>query len=163
MSKQLITRVDDDLKILGDAIMLARGETMQTVLHQAYFDYILSHAGTEDLLQSVYSYVVERQKADLAPLVEKMSELRNAQAVEEMKQKELLDKYTEVCGDAKGKKLLEVVSRRLHYENPRVAVIDVMIDNQYLFQKFFSITPDDDENKLIDTALTMARIYSSKK
>jgi hypothetical protein len=38
-----------------------------------------------------------------------------------------------------------------------------MIDNQYLFQKFFLITPDDDENKLIDTALTMARIYSSKK
>ena len=56
----------DDVKIMIDAIIRARGESLQEVLTQLPIGYIVEYAGTmgsnESLLLAAYSYITERQK-----------------------------------------------------------------------------------------------------
>ncbi|MCL2460704.1 MAG: hypothetical protein FWF19_05075 [Euryarchaeota archaeon] len=163
MSKQIIFRVDDDLKILADAIMAARGENQQSVLDQAYRDYVFEHAGdVDDLLQVVYSYVTERQRADIIPLLEKMEQQQSAKAAEEAKQAELMEQYDKICATKPGKQLLDILARRLQRDEPRYAFADVFQDNVKLFREMFKTGEDNDDNKLIDTAMSMARIHTTQ-
>ena len=166
MTKQLIARIDDDLKILMDAIMAVRGETQQIVLHQACIDYVVKSAETvpngAELLQSVYSYVIERQKSDIAPLLEKIEKQQSEIAAEEAKQVELMEQYNKVSATEKGKKLLNVLARRLQYDDPRNAILDIFIDDPDVFRDVFELDSTDDENQLITTAMIMARIHTTQ-
>ena len=166
MSKQIIIRVDDDLKVIADAIMLVRGETQQSVLEQAYRNYVFAHVADannyEDLLQAVHSYVIERQRSDIAPLLEMVEQQQVVKAAEEAKKAELITQYDKICATKPGKQLLDILARRLQRDEPRPAFLDVFQDNAKVFREMFKTGENDDDNKLVDTAMSMARIHTTQ-
>ena len=164
--KQVAARIDDDMKIFADALMLVCGDSQQEVLAQAYTDYVFSRVGTvpntRDLLPAVYSYVIERQRAGIAPLIEKMEQHQAAKAAEEVQQQELMEQYRGVSATTKGRKLLNTLARRLQYDNPRSAILDIFIDDPHVFREVFTVGPTDDDNDLVSTAMSMARIHTTQ-
>ena len=60
MSKQEIARINDDIKIFADALMLVYGDSQQELISQAYTDYVFNRVGmdpgTLDLKQGLLSY-----------------------------------------------------------------------------------------------------------
>ena len=163
LSKQIIIRVDHDLKVLADTIMKVRGETQQEVLNQAYIDYILKHVGSthnrDELLHATYTYVTDCQREYLTPLLEKMEEFQVAKAAEEAKQVELMELYHKVMADRSGKKLLCVLVKRLDYPEQFRAFSDLYTDNEALMKRLFEI---DDDNEIIKTSITLARIHTTQ-
>ena len=166
MSKQVTVRVDDDIKMFADTIMRVCGESQQDVMAQAYTDYVFTRVGitpgTCDLLPAVYSYVIDRQKEIIAPLFEKMEKYQAAKAAEEAQQTELMELYQAACATSQGRKLLNSLARRLQYDDPRNAIIDIFIDDPNTFREVFTVNPTDDENDLVTTAMVMARIHTTQ-
>ena len=166
MSKQVIARIDDDIKTFVDALMFVYGDSQQDLISQAYTNYVFTRVGTDpgtlDLLPAVYSSVLERQKAGIAPLTEKMEKYQAAKAAEEAQQQELMEQYQTVVRTAQGKRLLNVLARRLQYDNPRSAILDVFIDDPDTFREVFAGKSSDDDNQLVTTAMTMARIHTTQ-
>jgi len=164
MAKQILIRVDDEIKIIADAIMKVRGETQQIILERAYIDYVFEHinsVGTNngDLLQTTYNYVIERQKADIAPLLAKMEEYQITKAAEEAKQVELMELYNKVINDATGKNLLDIFVRRLDYQDQYRAFSDMYVDNEKLMQRLFEMS---DDNEIIKASISLARIHTTQ-
>ena len=166
MSKQVMARVDDDIKIFADALMLVCGDSQQGILAQAYTDYVFDRVGTVpgtlDLLPAVYSCVLERQKAGIAPLTEKMEKYQAQKAAEEAEQQELMEQYQAIHATAGGKRLLNALVRALQRSDSRLAVTDVFEYDPKLFREVFTINSDDDENDLVTTAMIMARIHTTQ-
>jgi len=166
MTKQVIFRVNDDVKIMVDAIMRARGESLQEVLTQLLIGYIVEYAGTtgsnDSLLLAAYSYITERQKADIAPLLEKMEEYHRVKANEETKQIELMETYNRVKESKQGTSLLEILARRLQRDDPYAAISDVYLDNYKLMQEFFNANGTTNDNEIVTLCLSLARIHSTQ-
>jgi hypothetical protein len=166
MTKQLLFRVDDNVKIAVDAILSVRRESLQELLNRLLLGYIVEHAGTtgnnDALLLAIYSYVTEQQKADIAPLLEKMDEYHLAKATEETKQQELIDTYNHVKEGENGSKLLEILARRLQRNDPLAAISDVYVDNYGFIQALLNANNDIDDNEIIMLCLSLARIHSTQ-
>ena len=159
-------RVEDDLKVLADAIMEACGENLQSVMHNAYKHYIFDHVGVvsdADLLHAVHAYVIAQQKSSIAPLLERVEEHEKIKALSEAKQAELMTSYEEILATKQGRNLLDILARRLQRDEPRNAFADVFFDNELIFRETFTVDENDDENKIIDTAMSMARIHTTQQ
>ena len=166
MSKHLTVRVDDEMKMLGDAIMEVCKESQQDILSQAYTDYVFSRVGvvpgTRELLPIAYAFIAQKQKVAIAQLHERMEHYESEKAAEEAQKIELMDQYNTVCETPEGRKLLNVLARRLQRDDSRVAVADVFEDDPDSFREVFTINPDDDDNDLVTTAMIMARIHTTQ-
>ena len=166
MSKQITARVDDELKMLADAIMSICGDTLQEVLAQAYTKYVFDRVGvvpgTADLLPEVYSYFVEKQRADIAPLQGRMEQYQSVKAEEEAQQIELMAQYQAVSATVQGRKLLNALVRALQRSDSRLAVADVFEYDPDTFREVFTVNPNDDENDIVTTAMIMARIHTTQ-
>ena len=168
MSKQLIFRIDDDIKILGDVIMKVRGESQQDVLAQLYINYVIEHAGSigtidnNNLLPATYDYVIKRQRADIAPLLKQMEEYQRTKAIEEAKQIEFMNTYTLIKKNKDGIKLLDMLARRLQRDDPYAAISDVLADNYDAMQELFNIAKTLDDNEIVMLCLTLAHIHTTQ-
>jgi hypothetical protein len=165
MSKQIIIRVDDDLKVLGDAVLRVQGVTQQEVIEALYKKYIfdtIDCTWEEEALMAAYDYVIKRQQADIAPLLAKMEEYQLTKAHEEAREAELMELYSTVRATKNGKKLLDVLSRRLQSDNPRYAISDVYQDNFTLVHQLFNMNENDDGNEIISMCMILARIHTTQ-
>ena len=164
--KQILARVGDDIKTAGDAIMALRGETQQDLLAKAYTNYVIEYAGMmpngDDILHAAYTYALEQQRAAIAPLLEKIEQRQSAKAAEEAQQIELMEQYNTISTTPRGRKLLNILARRLQYDDHRNAIIDVFIDDPERFREVFAVDQTDDDNQLVTIAMSMARIHTTQ-
>ena len=162
MSKQVIIRVDDELKVLADVIMTARGESQQTVLSQAYMDYVFKYAGTmqngDELLQATYTYIIERQKSDVAPLLERIEQIHSTKAAEEARQQENIQLYEKVKATGEGKRLLDLIARCLRSEDQNFAFMCVYEDNHSAIK---DLVDTDDDNEAVKVMKILATIHAN--
>lgn len=160
MSKQILFRVDDELKHIIDALVIARGGTQQELVEIALREYILTHIGegeTHALIPVAYEYITKHYQTIIAPLLPKMEEFQRMQAIEEAKHEELMLLYDKIIKQTSGKKLIEVLVKRLDYQEQYRAFSDIYIEYEKRMKQLFEMENDDE---IIKTSIRLARIHT---